>query len=175
MSTVKINGVTYEGVNKVEIPLAENTDQMKTYINTDGATAKPENVKAGDIFYAGGEEKTGTMPENEVMSKTLDTTDISVDIPEGIHKEGGKVQISVETKSATPTKAAQNITPSAGKVLSKVTVAKIPDKYQDVSGVTAGAGDVVAGKIIVAADGTPVEGTHTDPQITLASGILSIK
>ena len=44
-------------------------------------------------------------------------------------------------------------------MLSKVTVAAIPVKYKDVSGVTATAAHVLDGDVFVAADGTLVEGT----------------
>lgn len=47
-------------------------------------------------------------------------------------------------------------------MLGKVSVAAIPAKYQDVSGVTAAAEDVVEGKKIVAADGSVVEGAMAD-------------
>ena len=63
---------------------------------------------------------------------------------------------------ATPTKKAQDITPTTGKVLSKVTVAAIPAAYQDVTGVTAVAADVLVGKKIVDAEGTVITGTMAD-------------
>lgn len=43
--------------------------------------------------------------------------------------------------------------------LSDVTVGTIPEVYQDVSTVTAGAADVLTGKVIVSASGTPVAGS----------------
>lgn len=85
----------------------------------------------------------------------------SYTIPAGYHNGSGtgKVSIALETKSATPAEAAQDITPTKGKVLGKVTVGAIPAKYKDVSGVTAGAADVLDGKFIVLANGSKVEGT----------------
>lgn len=83
----------------------------------------------------------------------------SYTVPAGKHSGAGKVSVVLETKSATPAEAAQDITPTKGKVLGKVTVSAIPDKYKDVSGVTAGAADVLDGKFIVLADGSKVEGT----------------
>lgn len=107
---------------------------------------------------------TGTMPNNGDVSKTLDATanNQSYAVPAGYHSGSGSVAIVLETKTATPTKSTQNITPTNGKVLSKVTVNSIPAEYQDVTNVDATAADVLAGKVIVAADGSEVTGTMPD-------------
>ncbi len=123
------------------------------------------DAEAGDVLIgktivdAEGNEVEGTMPNNGAVTKTLDTSSTSQDIALGYHNGTGKVQIVLEEKSVTPTKSAQNITPTAGKVLSKVAVAKIPDAYQDVTGVTAGAEDVLIGNDIVSSTGAVVSGT----------------
>ena len=88
-------------------------------------------------------------------------------IPAGYHNGSGTVSgvagggnYTLQTKTATPTKSEQNITPDEGKYgLSAVTVAPIPDNYQDVSATTAEAGDVLANKVFTAADGTTTVGT----------------
>lgn len=107
---------------------------------------------------------TGAMTDNGAVSKTLDTTNNnqSYTVPVGYHNGSGTVSIVLEQKTATPTTSTQNITPTNGKVLSRVTVNPIPSDYQDVSNVDAAAGDVLAGKTIVIADGTEVEGTMTN-------------
>lgn len=87
-------------------------------------------------------------------------------IPKGYHNGSGTVSgvsgggsYNLQSKSVTPTKGQQNVTPDDGYYgLSDVTVSAIPDAYQDVSDVTAGAADVLANKIIVTASG-PVAGT----------------
>ena len=101
----------------------------------------------------------GTMPNNGTVTETIDTNTTSYTIPAGYHSGAGKVSVTTETKTATPTKATQNITPTSGKVLSKVTVNPIPAAYQDVTGVTATADKVLAGSKFVDADGDVVEGT----------------
>lgn len=92
-------------------------------------------------------------------------------IPKGYHDGSGTVSgvagggdYKLEpTKTVTPTKQQQNITPSSGFYgLEGVTVMAIPEIYQDVSSVTAAAGDVLAGKVIVDATGKVIAGTMVD-------------
>ena len=88
-------------------------------------------------------------------------------IPKGYHNGSGTVSgvagggnYSLQSKTVTPTKLQQNITPDSGYFgLSDVTVAAIPESYQDVSAVTAAAGDVLTGKVIVDDTGKAVAGS----------------
>lgn len=88
-------------------------------------------------------------------------------IPAGFHDGTGTVSgvagggnYKLQSRSVTPTKKAQVITPNEGNYgLSDVNVAPIPDAYQDVTAVTAAAGDVLTGKVIVDSNGTIVAGT----------------
>ena len=102
---------------------------------------------------------TGTMPNNGAVTGRLDTSSTDYTIPQGYHDGTGRVSIRTQNKSVTPTKSAQTITPSTGNVLEQVTVEAIPDKYQDISGVTAAAGDVLTGKKIIGSDGSAITGT----------------
>lgn len=134
----------------------------ENYQDVSATTAAPGDVLANKVFIdADGVTQAGTMPDNGAVSKVLDATTGNQEytVPAGKHSGKGKVSVVLETKSATPAEAAQDITPTKGKVLGKVTVGAIPDKYKDVSGVTAGAADVLDGKFIVLADGSKVEGT----------------
>lgn len=90
-------------------------------------------------------------------------------IPKGYHNGSGTVSgvsgggsYNLQSKTVTPTKSQQNITPDSGYFgLSDVTVNAIPDQYEDVSDVTAVAEDVLSSKIIVTTEG-PVAGTMTN-------------
>ena len=135
----------------------------EAYQDVSSVTAAAGDVLTGKIFVtADGTVTPGEMVNNGAVNKTLDVTTITYTIPKGFHSGAGKVQLVLETKNVTPTKSAQDITPTAGKVLSKVTVEAIPDKYQDVSGVTATAAHVLEGSFFVDSTGAKVEGTMPD-------------
>ena len=129
------------------------------YVDTSDATATAAQILDGATAYVDGELVEGTMPNNGAVTETLDTATTSYAVPAGYHSGTGKVSVSLETKSATPTKSPQTISPSTGKLLSSVSVAAIPEAYQDVTGVTAVAADVLTGKVIVSATGEEINGT----------------
>ena len=98
------------------------------------------------------------MPNNGAVSKTLDAATKSYTVPAGYHDGTGKVQIVTEEKTATPTKAAQEITPATGKVLSKVSIGAIPANYIDTSDADALAANILEDKTAYV-DGAKVTGT----------------
>lgn len=128
----------------------------EAYQNVSAVTATASDVLATKIIVdATGETITGSMINNGAVSRTLDATtdNQSYTVPAGYHNGSGSVSIALEEKSATPTTSSQDVTPTSGKVLSKVTVAAIPSNYQDTTNVDATAGDVLSGKVIVTSSG----------------------
>lgn len=129
------------------------------YQDVSSVTAAAGDVLTGKVFVtAAGEVVAGTMTNNGAVSKVLTGTLVSYTIPKGYHDGTGTVSISLETKTVTPTKAAQEITPTTGKLLSKVTVDPIPDEYVDTSDATATAEQILTGSSAYV-DGEKVDGT----------------
>ena len=137
--------------------------------------------------------KLGTIPNNGTVNASVKEGE-TFTIPKGYHNGSGTVtgvqgggNYELQTKEVMPMKTEQNVTPDAGYYgLSGVTVGAIPASYQDVSAVTAEEGDVLAGKIIVGADGTTKVGTVanngelnltfdglTEASVTLPTGYIS--
>lgn len=142
------------------------------YQDVTSVTAVAGDVLTGKIFVdSDGTVITGTMPNNGAVAKTLDVTTISYTIPKGMHSGSGKVQIVLETKTVTPTKEVQDITPTNGKVLSKVTVAAIPDQFVDTTGTDAASSDVLMDKVFANGDGKQ---TGSMPNIGAVAKTLDI-
>ena len=131
----------------------------EAYQDVSSVTAAAGDVLTGKVIVlADGTVSTGTMANNGAVSKTLDATTITYTIPNGYHSGTGTVKIVLETKTVTPTKSAQEITPTTGKVLSKVTVEAIPDNYVDTTDGDATAAEILDGKFAYV-NGAKVEGT----------------
>lgn len=115
-------------------------------------------------------------------------------IPKGYHNGSGTVSgvagggnYNLQSKTVTPTKSQQNITPDSGYFgLSDVTVNAIPTNYQDVGATTATAPDVLSGKVFTTKDGVVTTGTManngtisetidglTVTSVTLAKGYIA--
>lgn len=137
------------------------------YQDTTNVDAVAGDVLDGKTIVTASGEVEGTMPNNGAVSKTLDATanNQSYTVPAGYHNGSGAVTIVLETKVATPTTSSQNITPTNGKVLSKVTVNAIPANYGDTTGDDAVAANILAGikaHTIVNGTATQITGTMTN-------------
>ena len=127
----------------VELGIADNTADLDTLAEAYETIANKGAVSA-------------TVKEGETYT-----------IPAGYHNGSGTVSgvsgggnYNLQSKTATPTKAQQNITPDSGYYgLSDVTIAAIPAVYQDVTPTTATAADVLSPKIFVDKSGKSVVGT----------------
>lgn len=139
-------------------------------IQQDRNTIRTKLVELGMAQNTDDLDKLATAIENlenrGAVSATVQVGD-TYTIPKGYHNGSGTVSgvsggenYNLQSKTITPTKNQQNVTPDSGYYgLSDVTVGAIPEVYQDVSTVTAGAADVLTGKVIVSAAGTPVPGS----------------
>lgn len=118
------------------------------YQDVSATTTTAADVLTGKVFTdVDGKVTTGTMANNGTVTKTLDTSTTSYTIPKGYHTGSGKISITTETKTATPTKSNQTITPTSGKVLSSVTVNAIPAEYITTTDATATATQILDGAI----------------------------
>ena len=141
-----------------------------TRIQTDRNTIRNKLVSLGLASSTDNLDKLATAVESivdqgAVSAEILEGT--SYTIPKGYHNGSGTVSgvsgggsYNLQSKTVTPTKNQQNITPDRGYFgLSDVTVNAIPEHYNDTSAVTAAAADVLANKIIVNANGETVAGS----------------
>ena len=131
------------------------------YIDTTDATATAATILDGETAYVGGVKVEGSMPNNGAAEKTLTTTETSYTIPEGYHNGEGTVIIVPETKTVQPSRSEQNVTPTTGKVLSKVTVGAIPANLIDTTDATAEASDILSGQTAYV-NGVKVTGSMTN-------------
>lgn len=161
----------YYGLSDVTVsPIPE------AYQNVSAVTATAAGTLSGLIFVnAQGETVPGTMPNNGAVSKVLDATtnNQSYTVPIGYHSGLGSVSIVLETKTATPSASSQDITPTTGKVLGKVTVNPIPAIWGNVTGDDGVAANVLAGvKVHTNVDGTATQITGTMVENGTISGTI---
>lgn len=135
----------------------EKISEIETGADVSGVTATAADVLQGKtIVDADGNEVEGSIPVVETSEVELSVQTPSGAIPVGYYANGVALSVAAKSAAVTPTKETQNL---ADSFYDSITVDPIPDEYQNVSGVTATAEDVVEGKVIVDAQGNEVVGT----------------
>lgn len=94
--TVVINGVTYQNVPEVDIPISGGgTAKFYDVTNVDAAAA---NVLSGKVFVGASGEDTGTMPNNGAVSGEIETKAGTVTVNAG-YTSGGTIGIKASAVS----------------------------------------------------------------------------
>lgn len=89
---VLINGVTYNTVPYVQIPLSGTSGNASFYYIADG-DATAANVLSGKVAYSGSGEIVGSMANNGATGGSISTKSGTVTVPAG-YTTGGTVDIA---------------------------------------------------------------------------------
>lgn len=155
----------YYGLSNVKVAAIPSSLQDVSTV-----TAAASDVLSGKVIVdSAGKQVAGSMPNNGAVSKVLDADAPSYTVPAGYHTGKGTVSVELEQKSATPGKSSQTVEPTAGKLLSAVTVAPIPAEYISTEDATAKASDILAGKTAYSG-GSKVTGSM--PNNGAVSGVI---
>ena len=163
--SVKINGVTYESVPQVDIPLSTGSGNATFYDSSDG-TAEAEHILSGKTAYVDG-KITGSMTDNAAVSGTISSKAGTYTVPAGYHNGSGKVSIS----------SAEQAKIIAGNIKSGVTILGVAGSSNvvDTSGGDRTAAQIISGKKAYV-KGSLVTGSLTTPTVSQdsTSKVLSI-
>lgn len=150
--------------------IASNRDRLKVFIKDTlgGTPASPEQLtQLVDWFVGTGTTAAGFIIQGSPTATVTEGT--SYTIQKGWYNGGtitgiaGGGNYTLQDKTVTPTKSTQTLNADQSYYgLGTVTVNAIPDAYQDVTGVTAAANEVLSGKKYVTSAGTLTTGTMTN-------------
>lgn len=90
---VKINGVTYDNVPEVDIPLATGSGTAKFY-DTAEDSAVAGDILSGKTAHTGTGAVTGSMTNNGAVTGSISEKAGEYTIPAGYHNGSGKVSIA---------------------------------------------------------------------------------
>ena len=153
---VKINGVTYENVPQVSIPLAAGSGTADFY-DTSAATAAAADILSGKTAYSSNGAVTGTMVNQGAASGEISKVDGTYTIPAGYHNGTGAVGIA----------AAEKIKLISGNIKAGVTVLGVSGKTSvvDTADATAAVGTIVSGKTAYV-NGAKITGSLTSISVS---------
>ena len=164
-SSVKDGATYYANGEKKEGTMPVNGDVSGKIATKDSEVNVPQGYTDGGTVSIDETEKAKLIPANIRQGVTVLGVAGNMSPSEGVNAQG---------KSVTPTKSQQVVQPDSGYThLSQVTVEPIPAQYITTTDATAADSDIKNGKTAYV-NGKKVTGTHTDPAITLANGVLSI-
>lgn len=160
----------------VTVPAGYYAESASKSIPSGSTTTPATSITANPTISV---NATGLITATASASKSVTPT-----VSAGYISSGTAGQVSVSGSSTqqlstqaaitiTPTKSQQTAVASGKYTTGAVTVAAIPAAYQDVTGVTAAAGDVVSGKDIVNSSGTLVHGSLVVQHYYTGSGTPS--
>lgn len=96
-------------------------------------TAIAKAVGANGSTFTAVIAKLAQIIDRGKITASLNTSTTSYTVPQGYHNGAGKVSITLEEKSQTAETSAVTVTPSSGKVLSKVTVNPTPSQEKTIT------------------------------------------
>jgi len=146
----------------VTVPAGYYSAQASKAITSGSATTPTTTITANpSISVSASGLITATASASQSVTPSVSAGYVSSGTSGTVSVSGSNTQ-QLSTQAATtitPTKTSQTAV-SAGKYTTgNITVAAIPAAYQDVTGVTATASDVISGKDIVNSSGTVVHGS----------------
>ena len=163
---VKINGVTYENVPQVEIPLAQGSGSA-VFFDTGAANAAAGDILSGKTAFGPNGPVSGGMANNGAQSGTISTKDGTVAILAGYHNGSGSVGLDATEKGKL----------DSGNIRNSVTLFGVPGKASvvDTDDADATAAQILAGKTAYV-NGTKLTGTMTAATVSQNSTtkVLSI-
>lgn len=146
----------------VTVPAGYYSAQASKAVASGSATTPAEIITANPLIEVASDGTiTATVENSKSITPTVSAGYISSGTAGYVSASGSATHhlSTVSIATITPTKSAQTAVAAGKYTTGAITVAAIPAAYQDVTGVTATASDVVSGKDIVDSSGTVVHGS----------------